>query len=36
MEMYVAIIFYKGDNFCDFLFAFLSHKSLSEKGLLCK
>ena len=29
-------MFYKGDNFCDFLFAFLQSKSLLKKSLLYK
>ena len=33
MDRNYAII-YKGDNFCDFLFAFLHTKSLLKMGLL--
>ena len=29
-----SIIFYKGDNFCDFLFPFLYFKPLLKRGLL--
>ena len=31
-----AAIFHKGDNFCDFLFAFLRINPLLKKGLLSK
>ena len=29
-----SVVFYKGDNFCDALFAFLNSKPHSERGLL--